>query len=95
MKVALGEHVTRHFIEAKRQGATSWVAGDPEKAAELTLQTIACSDVDPYNPVGAQQLYGTALGVKATIVDRVPRPMWTGPPVSNCFWNNNPARASR
>jgi len=31
------------FIEAKR--ATAWVAGDPEKGAELTLQIIACSDV--------------------------------------------------
>jgi predicted alpha/beta hydrolase family esterase len=29
---------------------------------------IACSDADPYNPVGAQSLYGDALGVTATIV---------------------------
>jgi hypothetical protein len=34
------------FIETKRQGATSWVTGDPAKGAELTLQIIACSKVD-------------------------------------------------
>jgi predicted alpha/beta hydrolase family esterase len=30
---------------------------------------IACSDDDPYNPAGAQSLYGDALGVTATIVE--------------------------
>jgi uncharacterized protein len=30
---------------------------------------IACSDADPYNPAGAQSLYGDALGVTATIVE--------------------------
>jgi serine hydrolase len=30
---------------------------------------IACSDADPYNPMGAQSLYGDALGVPATIVE--------------------------
>jgi hypothetical protein len=34
------------FIEAKREGIDTWVAGDPEKGAELTLQIIACSNVD-------------------------------------------------
>jgi predicted alpha/beta hydrolase family esterase len=29
---------------------------------------IACSDDDPYNPVGAQSLYGDPLGLTATIV---------------------------
>ncbi|HEV7641243.1 MAG TPA: alpha/beta hydrolase [Gaiellaceae bacterium] len=30
---------------------------------------IACSDNDPYNPAGAQSLYGDPLGVRATIVE--------------------------
>jgi predicted alpha/beta hydrolase family esterase len=30
---------------------------------------IACSDADPYNPAGAQALYGDPLGVAATIVE--------------------------
>jgi predicted alpha/beta hydrolase family esterase len=30
---------------------------------------IACSDADPYNPSGAQSLYGDPLGVTATIVE--------------------------
>jgi predicted alpha/beta hydrolase family esterase len=30
---------------------------------------IACSDADPYNPAGAQALYGDALGVTATVVE--------------------------
>lgn len=30
---------------------------------------IACSDADPYNPVGVQSLYGHPLGVTATIVE--------------------------
>ena len=30
---------------------------------------IACSDADPYNPAGAQSLYGDPLGVAATIVE--------------------------
>jgi predicted alpha/beta hydrolase family esterase len=30
---------------------------------------IACSDADPYNPAGAQSLYGDPLGVTATIVE--------------------------
>lgn len=29
---------------------------------------IVCSDADPYNPVGAQALYGDPLGVEATIL---------------------------
>jgi hypothetical protein len=29
---------------------------------------IACSDVDPYNPEGAQRLYGDALGVDAHVL---------------------------
>jgi serine hydrolase len=30
---------------------------------------IVCSDADPYNPEGAQQLYADPLGVTATIVE--------------------------
>ncbi|MCW2965363.1 MAG: putative hydrolase [Actinomycetia bacterium] len=30
---------------------------------------IACSDDDPYNPAGAQSLYGDPLGITATIVE--------------------------
>jgi predicted alpha/beta hydrolase family esterase len=30
---------------------------------------IACSDADPYNPAGAQSLYGDPLAVTATIVE--------------------------
>jgi hypothetical protein len=34
------------LIEAKREGNGTWIAGDPTKGAELTLQIIACSNVD-------------------------------------------------
>jgi predicted alpha/beta hydrolase family esterase len=30
---------------------------------------IVCSDADPYNPAGAQSLYGDPLDVSATIVE--------------------------
>jgi uncharacterized protein len=30
--------------------------------------TIVCSDSDPYNPGGAQRLYGDALGVRAQVL---------------------------
>jgi uncharacterized protein len=29
---------------------------------------IACSDTDPYNPHGAQSLYGDALGIRAQLI---------------------------
>lgn len=29
---------------------------------------IVCSDTDPYNPLGAQALYGDPLGIQATII---------------------------
>lgn len=30
---------------------------------------MACSDADPYNPAGAQSLYGDALGITASIFE--------------------------
>lgn len=30
---------------------------------------FACSDADPYNPAGAQVLYGDTLGITATVVE--------------------------
>jgi hypothetical protein len=29
---------------------------------------IVCSDADPYNPAGAQALYGDQLGIRATVI---------------------------
>ncbi len=38
------------------------------RASAATEIAIACSDADPYNPVGAQALYGDPLDVTATVV---------------------------
>jgi predicted alpha/beta hydrolase family esterase len=35
----------------------------------VVCHSLACSDADPYNPTGAQSLYGDALGVPGTIVE--------------------------
>lgn len=43
---------------------------DPAAVAASALDelAIACSDGDPYNPGGAQAMYGDPLGVRATVV---------------------------
>lgn len=41
---------------------------DAVRASVRTQIAIACSDGDPYNPAGAQTLYGDPLGIQATIV---------------------------
>jgi predicted alpha/beta hydrolase family esterase len=38
------------------------------RASAATEIAIACSDADPYNPTGAQALYGDPLGVTATVI---------------------------
>lgn len=41
---------------------------DAVLASARTEVAVACSDLDPYNPAGAQTLYGDPLGIQATIV---------------------------
>jgi predicted alpha/beta hydrolase family esterase len=38
-----------------------------QRSARCEL-TIVCSDADPYNPVGAQALYGDRLGILVTVI---------------------------
>jgi uncharacterized protein len=40
----------------------------PVRAGVTRELTIVCSDADPYNPDGAQRLYGDALGVRAHVL---------------------------
>jgi hypothetical protein len=42
---------------------------DAVRASVSGEMAIACSDADPYNPAGAESLYGDALGITATIVE--------------------------
>lgn len=47
--------ITELATEAVRQSASNELA-------------MACSDADPYNPTGAQVLYGERLGIDATVI---------------------------
>jgi uncharacterized protein len=38
-----------------------------QRSARCEL-TIVCSDADPYNPAGAQALYGDQLGIRVTLI---------------------------
>lgn len=38
------------------------------RASARSELAIVCSDADPYNPLGAQALYGDPLGIQATII---------------------------
>jgi hypothetical protein len=40
----------------------------PIRSSAATEIAIVCSDADPFNPVGAQALYGDVLGVTATVI---------------------------
>ncbi len=44
-------------------------AADAVRASVDREIAIACSDADPYNPAGAQALYGDALGITATVFE--------------------------
>jgi predicted alpha/beta hydrolase family esterase len=52
-------------------GASFRLDGFDASATQRSARTelaIACSDADPYNPRGAQTLYGDPLGIEATVV---------------------------
>ncbi|MGO9971906.1 MAG: RBBP9/YdeN family alpha/beta hydrolase [Solirubrobacteraceae bacterium] len=41
---------------------------EPVLVSDRRELAIVCSDADPYNPLGAQALYGDPLGIDATII---------------------------
>ncbi len=38
------------------------------RASATTELAIVCSDADPYNPIGAQALYGDKFGIQTTVI---------------------------